>query len=109
MTLDGFSGINAGYVLELYERFRADPLSVDEKTRALFATWRPTDEPAAERVNGPDIRVAVAAANLVESIRRYGHLAATLDPLGDPPVGDPSLSPQAPGLNDDDLKAPPET
>ena len=49
--------------------------------------------------------MAVAAANLVESIRRYGHLAATLDPLGDPPPGDPSLSPQAHGITDDDLKA----
>ena len=41
MTLDGFSGINAGYVLELYERYRADPLAVDEKTRALFANCYP--------------------------------------------------------------------
>ena len=105
MTLDGFSGINAGYVLELYDRFRADPLSVDEKTRALFATWRPTDAPAAERGDGRDVEVAVAAAKLVESIRRYGHLAATLDPLGEPPPGDPSLSPRAYGITDDDLKA----
>ena len=105
MTLDGFSGINAGYVLELYERYRADPLAVDEKTRALFATWKPTDGPAAEGAGGPDIEVAVAAANLVESIRRYGHLAAQLDPLGTAPVGDPSLSPHAHGITDEDLKA----
>ena len=62
MTLDGFSGINAGYVLELYDRFRADPLSVDEKTRALFETWRPTDAPTAERSDGRDVEVAVAAS-----------------------------------------------
>jgi 2-oxoglutarate dehydrogenase E1 component len=105
MTLDGFSGINAGYVLELYERYQADPLSVDEKTRALFATWKPTDAPAAAPGDGPDIEVAVAAANLVESIRRYGHLAAQLDPLGTAPIGDPSLSPQAHGITDEDLKA----
>ena len=105
MTLDEFSGINAGYVLELYERFRADPQSVDEKTRALFATWTPTELPPADRADGPDIEVAVAATNLVESIRRYGHLAAQLDPLGTPPLGDPSLSTQSHGITDDDLKA----
>src|SRR6185295_8315066 len=53
---------------------------------------------------GIDTRVVVAAANLVESIRRYGHLAAQIDPLGSTPVGDPSLSPRAHGITDDDLK-----
>ena len=105
MRLDEFSGINAGYVLELYERFQADPQSVDEKTRALFTTWKPTAPGNADSTDGPDIEVAVAAANLVESIRRYGHLAATLDPLGTPPLGDPSLSTQSHGITDDDLKA----
>ena len=33
MTLDRISGINAGYVLELYEKFRQDPQSVDAATR----------------------------------------------------------------------------
>ena len=51
-----------------------------------------------------DTRVIVGAANLVESIRRYGHLAAQLDPLGSAPIGDPSLSPRAHGITDDDLK-----
>jgi 2-oxoglutarate dehydrogenase E1 component len=102
--LDRFSGINTGYVLELYERFRTDPSSVDEKTRAFFSQWRPAEEPAADGTGGVDIEVAVAAANLVESIRRYGHLAARLDPLGEPPLGDPSLSPQTHGITDEDLE-----
>ena len=42
----------------------------------------------AGRAAAPEI---VAAVNLAESIRRYGHLAATLDPLGGQPPGDPSL------------------
>ena len=37
----GFSGINRGYVLELYERFSQDPSSVDPDTRALFERWTP--------------------------------------------------------------------
>src|SRR4030095_13679614 len=52
-----------------------------------------------------DVRVVVGAANLAESIRRYGHLAARLDPLGSEPPGDPSLSIHAHGITDDDLKA----
>ena len=37
----GFSGLNRGYVLELYERFRKDPRRVDPETRALFERWTP--------------------------------------------------------------------
>ena len=37
--LDQFSGANAGYVYELFERYQRDPSSVDEATRRAFATW----------------------------------------------------------------------
>ena len=36
-----FYGPNLGYVLELYERYREDPASVDEQTREFFETWSP--------------------------------------------------------------------
>jgi ABC-2 type transport system ATP-binding protein len=36
-----FYGPNLGYVLELYERYREDPDSVDEKTRQFFEGWSP--------------------------------------------------------------------
>src|SRR5579859_318620 len=39
--LETFYGPNAGYVLELYERYKQDPASVDEATRAIFASWPP--------------------------------------------------------------------
>ena len=32
MTLGPFGGVNAGYVLELYERYRQNPESVDPAT-----------------------------------------------------------------------------
>ena len=35
---------------------------------------------------------------IVSAYRRHGHLAATLDPLGTPPVGDPALDPATYGL-----------
>jgi ABC-2 type transport system ATP-binding protein len=36
-----FYGPNLGYVLELYEEYREDPESVDERTREFFETWSP--------------------------------------------------------------------
>ena len=43
--LDEFYGPNAGYVLDLYERYQQDPNAVDPATRAAFQDWTP---PAAE-------------------------------------------------------------
>ena len=40
------------------------------------------------------------ATALVKAFRTHGHLAATLDPLGTPPVGDPALDPEGLGLTD---------
>src|SRR5687768_6903582 len=98
MTLGPFEGVNAGYVLELYERYRQNPESVDPATREAFNSWTPTELeaelagpkgpalPASADVTTPnDVRVVVGAANLVSSIRRFGHLAARLDPLGSEP------------------------
>jgi 2-oxoglutarate dehydrogenase E1 component len=106
MTLGPFGGVNAGYVVELYERFRQNPNSVDPATREVFESWVPADaaESTAAGRHGADVHAIVGAANLAESIRRYGHLAAQLDPLGSEPIGDPSLSPRAHGITDDDLK-----
>jgi len=104
MTLGPFGGVNAGYVVELYERFRQNPESVDPETRAVFEQWTPTDALAGTGAANVDVHTVVGAANLAESIRRYGHLAAQLDPLGSSPIGDPSLSPRAHGITDDDLK-----
>jgi hypothetical protein len=36
-----FYGPNLGYVLDLYERYREDPKSIDERTRDFFETWSP--------------------------------------------------------------------
>jgi 2-oxoglutarate dehydrogenase E1 component len=126
MTLGPFEGVNAGYVLELYERYRQNPESVDPVSREAFESWTPTELEAdlagpkgpagpqgpalpagaalADVTTPNDVRVVVGAANLAESIRRYGHLAARLDPLGSEPTGDPSLSTGAHGITDDDLK-----
>jgi 2-oxoglutarate dehydrogenase E1 component len=91
-----FQGVNAAYVAELYERYQADPSSVDPATRAQFdAGLMPDGLVAAEPagvVDSADVAEVVGTVNLAECIRRFGHLAATLDPLGATPLGDPSLA-----------------
>ncbi len=109
---DQFTGANAGYVYELFERYQRDPSSVDEATRRAFATWTPAfphDQPAERRPGpgstanrdtvSPDLQAGIAAFTLAGNIRRFGHLAARLDPLGFyDPIGDPSLAAQSLGL-----------
>jgi multifunctional 2-oxoglutarate metabolism enzyme len=51
-------------------------------------------QPAAPAVADAALLQAVqAATSLVKAHRMHGHLAARLDPLGSPPVGDPALDP----------------
>ena len=128
---DQFTGANAGYVYELFERYQRDPSSVDEATRRAFATWTPAfaqDDSDRLRRGGPadpaesnsttaaapfgakadwsaDLQTGIAAFTLAGKIRRFGHLAAHLDPLGfHNPIGDPSLNPQSHSLSADALK-----
>src|SRR5258708_20659062 len=113
-----FQGPNAGYVLELYERYRQNPQSVDEAARQFFEHWTPPEigigsgngtAPAAPIVTGPPLEKIVAATNYASAIREYGHLMADLDPLGSTPPGDPSVLPENYGLSDDDLRRLPAT
>jgi len=100
---DQFTGANAGYVYELFERYERDPSSVDEATRRAFAAWTPAEPPGpASRPasdSAADGAAMVAAVTLADALRRFGHLAAQLDPLGfHDPIGDPSLSAASHGL-----------
>src|SRR5215471_13464614 len=106
--LETFYGPNAGYVLELYERFRQNPASVDADTRAIFETWSPEKILAAEQettaaIAPNEVFKVVAASELAHSIRSRGHLGAHLDPLGSEPLGDPALLTETHGISDEDL------
>jgi 2-oxoglutarate dehydrogenase E1 component len=99
-----FHGPNAGYILELYERYQHNPDSVDPATRAYFKEWTPPVDgeaigPAIDRLDN-----VVATVRLAQAIREYGHLAAQLDPLGSEPPGDPSLDPAFHGITEEDLR-----
>lgn len=104
-----FAGPNAGYVQELYERYRHDPSSVDAQTRAIFERWTPPlDLPTGEQppaAPAVDLAKVVGTVNYARAVRGFGHLDAQLDPLGRPPIGDPSLNPAFHGITDDDLRA----
>src|SRR5919108_4307547 len=119
-----FYGPNAGYVLELYERYTQDPAAVDPEARALFERWRPPPLVlgsadaglALERREGTARRgelpaslprpleavevmdLVAAAGRQAAGIREYGHRAALLDPLGRAPPGDAELDPATHGL-----------
>ncbi|MBV9355195.1 MAG: 2-oxoglutarate dehydrogenase E1 component [Chloroflexi bacterium] len=100
--LDQFYGPNAGYVLDLLERYQHDPSQADA---AALAALRPSAEvtPSVASVE-PDVSAAASAAALAQSIRFYGYLGARLDPLGAPPPGDPQLDAVTHHLNDEDLR-----
>lgn len=109
-SLTEFHGPNAGYVLELYDRYLQDPDSVDAQTRAFFENWTPPAETqmpviSGKKISGIEPGKVAAAVNLAQAIRTYGHLSAQLDPLGSPPPGDPWHALAYHGITDADLKS----
>ncbi len=124
--LETFYGPNAGYVLDLYERYKQDRASVDTATRAIFDSWSPDGyaqaaqsqlsiqsvreptqvqaRPLSEGQIQEQVERVVAASALAHAIRERGHLGAQLDPLGSEPPGDPALQAEAHGLTDEDLE-----
>jgi len=113
ITEGQFQGPNLGYVLELYERFKEDPSSVDEEARNFFEDWSPPSN-GASSTNGQttstpanldlDVEKAVGASKHIRHIRDFGHRAAHLDPLGSEPPGDPTLDPKFYRITDEDLE-----
>lgn len=101
-----FYGPNIAYVLELYEKYRQDPNSVDETTRKFFNQWPPPPQARAEVPTGEGFAADkfIGAVNYAHAIRAYGHLGAHLDPLKSEPPGDPSLHLDYHRLTEDDLR-----
>ena len=104
-----FFGPNLGYVLELYESYREDPESVDERTREFFESWSPprvglNGHAATEASASVDVEKVVGASKYVRHVRDFGHMAAQLDPLGSEPPGDPTLDPSFYRISEEDLE-----
>jgi 2-oxoglutarate dehydrogenase E1 component len=115
MSSNPITGVyNDGYINEAYEAYRRDPASVDESWRQFFrfaenlggappASTAPGQTTSAGQLDPAFLRDIAAAAELVDAIRSYGHLAVPLDPLGTQPEGTPELTPEFHGLSQEDL------
>ena len=73
MTIEhDFHGPNYGYILELYDRFLANPASVDEATRSLFTNWKPESPPEPQTAipqgqSSSNLLVVLGAAGLAQA------------------------------------------
>jgi len=118
MSSDPVTGVyNDSYITEAYEAYRRDAASVDESWRQFFRfaesiAGAPPPPSSSAAVGEPSqagqldpafLRHVAAAAELVDAIRSYGHLAVSLDPLGTPAEGTPELTPEFHGLSEQDL------
>lgn len=110
-----FTGPNLGYVMEMYELFKADPNAVDPELAELFRNF---GAPMAEESGGAavtaegsktDLRKVLAVYSLLEAIRSYGHLAADIYPLNDRPKDTTRLELSYHGLTESDLAGLPAT
>ncbi len=114
MTLwQEFHGPNAGYILELYERYQQNPDAVDAETRRFFEQngheLQRLDQIETIEATAPadlplPLDKIIGAVNLAQTIREYGHLDAQLDPLGGSPPGEASLTLAYHNLTADDLR-----
>ena len=108
-NLQTFYGPNAGYVLDLYERYLNNPAAVDAVTRAAFDRWSPRElapgegEQQGEPAAPVQVAQIVAATELAHAIRERGHLGARLDPLESEPLGDPALIAGTHGISEAEL------
>ena len=101
-------GPNLGYVLDLYEKYREDPLSVDDEMRNYFHVWgnslnddlKIDHKPKSSNERYQKLKSAI---KLADKIRDYGHLAADIYPLNIHTSDYTLLEPAQFGLNMTDL------
>lgn len=105
-----FAGPNLGYVMEMYEKFKASPDSVDPELVEMFKKYgAPSVEEnqqttAAAAVPAGDFGKVLSAYTLIDAIRAYGHLAADIYPLNDRPKDSSRLELSHYGLTENDLQ-----
>ena len=111
MSLPISSAFNDGYIAERFEAYRRDPTSVDESWRQIFrlAEALGSDAPsgAPSAMQPAELQAfahkVAGVARYTAAIRRYGHLAVQLDPLGKPQPGAVDLTLEHYGITDADL------
>lgn len=105
-----FTGPNLGYVMEMYELFKASPEEVDAELVAMFNRYGAPEivnteqQTAVETVAPGNFGKVLAAHKLQIAIRTYGHLAADIYPLNDRPKDSSRLELVHYGLTENDLE-----
>jgi 2-oxoglutarate dehydrogenase E1 component len=84
-----------------YERIAA---SLGLELGEVPKTLPPRATPSGPPPSTGDPALVAAGMSLVDTIRTHGHLAATLDPLGSAPIGDPALDPEPHGLTEETMR-----
>jgi 2-oxoglutarate dehydrogenase E1 component len=92
------NGWNADYVDEMHQQWLRDPNTVPESWRFFFDGFTLAAEHQGTTVDGQS-----AVDQLLSNFRRWGHLAARIDPLGRRPLDTTLCSLEAVGLNEHDL------
>jgi len=121
-----FAGPNYAYVLELYDRYIADPMSVDTETRTYFKRYGQPTSSELNPVNSNEvhagsvaptevengsvpsrqIQLTVSALAFARNIREYGYRAAQINPLRTEQDADLTLlDPATYGLTKQDLQS----
>ncbi|WP_113929221.1 2-oxoglutarate dehydrogenase E1 component [Bacillus sp. P14.5] len=111
---ESFYGPNLGYIMEVYEIYQENPDEIDPELKELFDQWGPpaaADREAAQSSSAAsltagnhDFGKVVAAVNLADNIRTYGHLAADIYPLNDRDKDTRRIDMQEYNLTEDDLR-----
>ncbi len=107
--MDKFSylkSVNADYIDERFEQYKANPESVEDSWRNFFEGMEFADKARAEKLDGlPDLdfQKESAVAELITAYRNSGKNIANIDPLSDPPTSHPMLDLKNFGLSEGDL------
>ncbi|TFE03318.1 2-oxoglutarate dehydrogenase E1 component [Jeotgalibacillus sp. R-1-5s-1] len=107
-SLLSFSGPNLGYMMEMYDLYLEDPSSVDEELQQYFkengSPYKSGNQKAEVNIEGTDYSKVIAAVQLADSIRAYGHLAADINPLHDKKKDTERIELETYGLTKEDLE-----
>jgi 2-oxoglutarate dehydrogenase E1 component len=97
---------NLGAIEQAYQRWRHDPMSVDESWRLFFEGF---DLGLVQKPAGAGEARQTSLIRLIDAYRGLGHLLARLDPLSLPPQSTPALELAEFGFTADDLDQPFDT
>jgi 2-oxoglutarate dehydrogenase E1 component len=98
------NGWNAEYLDAEYARFKADPASVSPDLRAFFLGFDLAGPAAAAGKGvGAASLIQLKVDRLIDGYRRFGHLAAKIDPFGRERQRPPQIDPAFHGIQPGDM------